>query len=98
NINRYSDVRRHTSQSASRLEILASERDPASSELFSEDDYRAVMRILQRFYNIIITDCGTGLMHSAMAGVLDEANALIVVSSPAIDGARSALATLDWLD
>ncbi|MEU9809086.1 AAA family ATPase [Mycobacterium sp. NPDC050853] len=97
-IHRYSDVRRHTSQSASRLEILASERDPAASELFSEADYRAVMRILQRFYNIILTDCGTGLMHSAMAGVLDEANAIVLVTSPAIDGARSALATLDWLD
>ncbi|AYM40727.1 MinD/ParA family ATP-binding protein [Mycobacteroides chelonae] len=97
-IHRYSDVRRHTSQSASRLEVLASERDPAASELFSEADYRAVMRILQRFYNIILTDCGTGLMHSAMAGVLDEANAIVLVTSPAIDGARSALATLDWLD
>ncbi|MGC7327611.1 MinD/ParA family protein, partial [Mycobacteroides abscessus subsp. abscessus] len=94
----YSDVRRHTSQSASRLEVLASERDPAASELFSEADYLAVMRILQRFYNIILTDCGTGLMHSAMAGVLGEANAIVLVTSPAIDGARSALATLDWLD
>ncbi|WP_078313071.1 MULTISPECIES: MinD/ParA family protein [unclassified Mycobacterium] len=97
-IHRYSDVRRHTSQSASRLEVLASERDPAASELFSEADYLAVMRILQRFYNIILTDCGTGLMHSAMAGVLGEANAIVLVTSPAIDGARSALATLDWLD
>lgn len=97
-IHRYSDVRRHTSQSASRLEVLASERDPAASELFSEADYVAVMGILQRFYNIILTDCGTGLMHSAMAGVLGEANAIVLVTSPAIDGARSALATLDWLD
>jgi MinD-like ATPase involved in chromosome partitioning or flagellar assembly len=93
----YSDVRRHTSQSPSRLEILASERDPAISEAFSEDDYRAVHRILDRFYNIILTDCGTGLTHSAMRGVLDTADALVVVASPAIDSARSALATLDWL-
>ena len=96
-IYRYSDVRAHTSQSPSRLEVLASERDPAVAEAFSEDDYRGVMKVLQRFYNIIITDCGTGLSHSAMNGVLDLANALILVSSPAIDGARSAGATLDWL-
>jgi hypothetical protein len=57
---RYPDMRRHTSQSPSRLEILASERDPAVSEAFSEDDYRAVHKILDRFYNIILTDCGTG--------------------------------------
>ena len=93
----YSDVRRHTSQSPSRLEILASERDPAISEAFSEDDYRAVHSILDRFYNIILTDCGTGLTHSAMRGVLDTADALVIVASPAIDSARSALATLDWL-
>lgn len=94
---RYSDVRRHTSQSASRLEILASERDPAVSEAFSEADYRAVHDILDRFYNIILTDCGTGLTHSAMTGVLDMTDALVLVASPAIDSARSALATLDWL-
>ncbi|UFT00266.1 MinD/ParA family ATP-binding protein [Nocardia huaxiensis] len=97
NIQRYSDVRRHTSQGGSRLEVLASERDPAASEAFSEEEYRAVARILQRFYNIILTDCGTGLMHSAMAGVLDLAHSLVLISSSAIDGARSAAATLDWL-
>ncbi|WP_249358029.1 AAA family ATPase [Nocardia cyriacigeorgica] len=96
-IQRYSDVRRHTSQATSRLEVLASERDPAASEAFNEDEYRAVARILQRFYNIILTDCGTGLMHSAMAGVLELAHSLVLISSPAIDGARSAAATLDWL-
>jgi MinD-like ATPase involved in chromosome partitioning or flagellar assembly len=98
NIFRYSDIRRHTSQSTSRLEILASERDPATSEAFSDADYRVVIRLLQRFYNLILTDCGTGLVHSAMDSVLDEADAIVLVASPAIDAARSALATLDWLE
>ena len=93
----YADVRAHTSQAASRLEVLASERDPAAAETFDADEYRAVMNVLQRFYNIIITDCGTGLSHSAMTGVLDLAHAVILVTSPAMDGARSAAATLDWL-
>jgi MinD-like ATPase involved in chromosome partitioning or flagellar assembly len=97
-IARYSDLRRHTSQSSSRLEILASERDPATSEAFSESDYRGVLSVLQRYYNIILTDCGTGLVHSAMAGVLNEADVIVIVASPAIDSARSALATLDWLE
>ncbi|MGA6208727.1 AAA family ATPase [Nocardia testacea] len=96
-IERYSDVRRHTSQATSRLEVLASERDPAASEAFNEEEYRAVARILQRFYNIILTDCGTGLMHSAMAGVLQLAHSLVLISPTAIDGAQSASATLDWL-
>ncbi|MEU5840319.1 AAA family ATPase [Rhodococcus sp. NPDC047139] len=94
---RYSDVRAHTSQAPSRLEVLASERDPAASEAFSEDDYRRVVDILQVYYNVILTDCGTGIMHSAMRGVLDLANTLVLVASPAVDAARSAAATLDWL-
>ena len=36
--------------------------------------------------------------HSAMSAVLDKADTLIVVSSGSVDGARSASATLDWLD
>jgi MinD-like ATPase involved in chromosome partitioning or flagellar assembly len=97
-ITRYSDVRSYTSQGASRLEILASEQDPAVSEAFSEDDYRRTVDLLEHFYNIVLTDCGTGLMHSAMKGVLDVADALVIVSSGSVDGARSASATLDWLD
>ena len=96
-IRRYSDVRAHTSQAPSRLEVLASERDPAASEAFSDDDYRRVVDILQVYYNIILTDCGTGIMHSVMRGVLELANTLVLVASPAVDAARSAAATLDWL-
>nr|WP_249044445.1 MinD/ParA family protein [Crossiella equi] len=97
-IRRYSDVRAYTSQGPSRLEVLASEQDPAVSEAFSEDDYRRTVALLEVFYNIVLTDCGTGLMHSAMKGVLDLADSLVVVSSGSVDGARSASATLDWLD
>jgi MinD-like ATPase involved in chromosome partitioning or flagellar assembly len=97
-VRRYSDVRAYTSQGPSRLEVLASEQDPAVSEAFSELDYRRAVDLLEHFYNIVLTDCGTGLMHSAMRGVLDVADSLVVVSSSSIDGARSASATLDWLD
>ena len=97
-ITRYSDVRAYTSQGQSRLEVLASEQDPAVSEAFSEDDYRRVVDLLEHFYNIVLTDCGTGLMHSAMAGVLDLADSLVIVSSGSVDGANSASATIDWLE
>jgi MinD-like ATPase involved in chromosome partitioning or flagellar assembly len=97
-IHRYFDVRRYTSQSADRLEVLASESDPAVSTAFSEEDYRTVAAVLERFYNIVLTDCGTGLLHSAMAGVLDLADQIVLVSSGSVDGARSASATLDWLE
>jgi MinD-like ATPase involved in chromosome partitioning or flagellar assembly len=97
-IDRYSDVRSYTSQGPSRLEVLASESDPAVSEAFSADDYSRTLDVLERFYSLVLTDCGTGLMHSAMASVLAKADVLIVISSGSVDGARSASATLDWLD
>ncbi len=97
-IDRYSDVRSYTSQGPSRLEVLASESDPAVSEAFSADDYTRTLEVLERFYSLVLTDCGTGLMHSAMSSVLDKADVLIVISSGSVDGARSASATLDWLD
>jgi len=97
NVSRYADVRHHTRMAPSRLEVLASVQDPAVAEVFGESDYRRTIEILQAHYNIILTDCGTGIMHSSMASVLDLAHALVLVSSPAVDAARSAAATLDWL-
>ena len=97
-INSYSDVRHYTSQGPSRLEVLASESDPAVSEAFSSDDYARTLEVLERFYSLVLTDCGTGMLHSAMSAVLSNADVLIIVSSGSVDGARSASATLDWLD
>ena len=96
-IQRYTDIRAYTTQAASRLEVLASDRDPAVSVAFSEQDYCDVSRVLEHYYSICLTDCGTGLLHSAMTGVLRLADQIVVVSSPSVDGARSASATLDWL-
>jgi MinD-like ATPase involved in chromosome partitioning or flagellar assembly len=97
-IGRYADVRAFTSQAPSRLEVLASDRDPGVSVAFGADDYRDAAGVLEHFYSICLTDCGTGLLHSAMAGVLRLADQVVVVSSPSVDGARSASATLDWLE
>jgi MinD-like ATPase involved in chromosome partitioning or flagellar assembly len=97
-VERYSDIRRYTSKGPSGLEVLASETDPAVSQAFSADDYTRALELLERFYGLVLTDCGTGLLHSAMSAVLDKADVLIIVSSGSIDGARSASATLDWLD
>ena len=97
-ISSYSDVRNYTSQGPSRLEVLASESDPAVSEAFSSEDYFRTLEVLERFYSLVLTDCGTGLLHSAMSAVLNKADLLVVVSSSSVDGARSASATLDWLD
>ncbi|MFI9275892.1 AAA family ATPase [Kitasatospora sp. NPDC052896] len=94
----YMDIRQFTSQDQhSGLEILANDVDPAVSTTFDDSDYRQVIDVLGRQYPIILTDSGTGLLYSAMRGVLDLADQLIIVATPSVDGASSASTTLDWL-
>ncbi|GAA3132879.1 hypothetical protein GCM10010466_24370 [Planomonospora alba] len=95
---RYADARAFTSQSPARLEILASDTDPAVSEAFDAEDYRTVAGLIERYYSICITDCGTGLLHGAMGATLELADQIVLVSLVAVDGANSAAATLDWLN
>ena len=67
------------------------------SEAFNRTEYERVCEVLTRFYNIVITDSGTGLVHSAMEGTLALADSLVVVGAPTVDGASRASKTLDWL-
>ncbi|GLW75228.1 hypothetical protein Kpho02_75250 [Kitasatospora phosalacinea] len=98
NIRSYMDIRQYTSQDPnSGLEIVANDVDPAVSTTFDDSDYRQVIQVLGQHYPIILTDSGTGLLYSAMRGVLDLADQLIVVATPSVDGASSASTTLDWL-
>jgi MinD-like ATPase involved in chromosome partitioning or flagellar assembly len=97
-LDRYADVRAYASQTDLRLEVIASEADPARDEAFGEDDYRELAAVLERFYSLILTDCGPGLLHSAMRAILPAADQLVVVAAPSLDGARSASLTLDWLE
>ncbi|MGW4454565.1 nucleotide-binding protein, partial [Streptomyces sp. NPDC004599] len=96
-LNSYMDIRRFTSQAPSGLEIIANDVDPAVSTTFNDEDYRRAIDVLGRQYPVILTDSGTGLLYSAMRGVLDLADQLIIISTPSVDGASSASTTLDWL-
>ncbi|MDQ3475383.1 MAG: AAA family ATPase, partial [Actinomycetota bacterium] len=95
-IRSFTDVSAFTSLAA-RLQVLASEQDPEMSEAFNEEEYRTVADVLARYFNIVLTDSGTGLLHSAMSGTLALADSLVVVGSPSVDGASRASKTLDWL-
>ncbi len=98
-LQRYSDMQAHASQtSLRRLEVIASDVDPAADEAFSEKDYREVALVLERFYPIVLTDCGPGLLHSAMRSILPMADQLVIVSAASLDGSRAASLTIDWLE
>jgi MinD-like ATPase involved in chromosome partitioning or flagellar assembly len=96
NVGSLSDIARFTTLSG-RLQVLASEQDPARGEAFDRAEYERVCAVLSRFYNVVVTDSGTGMVHSAMDGTLALANSLVIVGSHTVDGASRASKTMDWL-
>jgi MinD-like ATPase involved in chromosome partitioning or flagellar assembly len=96
-IHSYPDVRAYTTQAPSRLEVLAGDADPAVSDAYTAQDYADTLAILGQHYNVILTDCGTGVLHDAMRAVLHMATQLVIVTGPAVDQARHADHLLRWL-
>ncbi|HUG85191.1 MAG TPA: MinD/ParA family protein, partial [Euzebya sp.] len=94
----YPDARGLTSQAPSRLEVLASPEDPHASRALRGADYRAVMDDLDKHYNVMLCDTGTGIMDDANLGILDAVDQIVLVTGPALDSARAAGMTLDWLE
>lgn len=80
-----------------RLQVVASEQVPEASEAFSQSDYEAVLDVLSRFCQVLITDSGTGITHSAMQGGLARADSLVIVGSLTQDASSRAASTWEWL-
>ncbi|MDT4943327.1 MAG: putative peptide zinc metalloprotease protein [Pseudonocardiales bacterium] len=97
-VSSYADLRDYTAQAPeSRLEVLASNDDPRIGSALDRNAYQRVIELLDHYYNLILLDTGTGILDSANQGLLAEADQLVVVLRPALDGARAAALTLDWL-
>jgi MinD-like ATPase involved in chromosome partitioning or flagellar assembly len=94
----FSDFSTMVSRDATRLHVLASDSDPMLSEAFDEGDYNVVADMAARYYTVILTDCGTGIVHSVMRPTLQRANGLVIVSGGSVDEARLASETLTWLE
>jgi putative peptide zinc metalloprotease protein len=60
-------------------------------------EFRRAIALLERHYNLVCLDTGTGVLESATRGILDAADQIVVVIAPSLDGARAASSTLDWL-
>jgi putative peptide zinc metalloprotease protein len=96
-VQRYADMRRYTVQTPTGLEVLRSDDDPQISTALGEEEYAAVMSLLDRFYNLVLVDTGTGILDSAVQGILDGTDRIVLVVAPSLDAARAASQTLDWL-
>ena len=98
-VQRYAQIRSYTSQHpGSRLEVIASDDDAGISLALGNQDYRDLIDTVDHFYNLILVDTGTGILGDANQGILQEADQLVLVMPPALDGGRVAAMTLDWLD
>ncbi|NYJ30699.1 MinD/ParA family protein [Galbitalea soli] len=97
-ISGFTDFTTLVSRDETRLDILASDTDPMLSEAFDENDYNVVADLTARFYSIVLTDCGTGIVHSVMRATLQRADSVVIVSGGSVDEARLASETLTWLE
>lgn len=97
-ITSFNDFTMMVSRDETRLDILASDTDPLLSEAFDENDYNVVADLAARFYSIVLTDCGTGIVHSVMRATLQRADSVVIVSGGSVDEARLASETLTWLE
>ena len=94
----YAQVSAIVARDETRLDVLASDADPRVSEAFSDRDYNDVASLAAHYYSFVLTDTGTGIVHSVMAATLDRADQLVVVSGLSVDEARLASETLTWLE
>ena len=97
-VDSFAQLSNYTAREGSRLDVLASDTDPTVAHAFDDADYRAVTDILGRYYSIVLTDSGTGMVHSVMKGTLEKADAVVLVSGGSVDEARLASETLSWLE
>lgn len=94
----FNDISEIVARDHTRLDIIASDTDPHVSEAFNDSDYDAVADVAAHFYSLVLTDTGTGIVHSVMGATLARADQLIVVAGLSVDEARLASETLTWLE
>jgi putative peptide zinc metalloprotease protein len=82
----------------SRLEVMTAPTDPTIRKALGEDDYRRVFRVLERYFDIIVLDLGTGLLDETTRYILETVCDQLVVVAPAeLDGAELGAFTLEFV-
>ncbi len=82
---------------AGRLHLIAGEQDPEVSDSLTAAEYLRIRRLISNYYSVALTDCGTGVTHNAMSGILQSADNLVIAAGYAVSGAKRARSTLHWL-
>ena len=93
----FADVRSRVGNNAAGLFVLAGEATPARRRVLDPAIYREATSRLDRYFTISIVDCSSTMDSPVTQEVLRDLDALVVVSSPWVDGAAAAGQTMDWL-
>ncbi|OBF38186.1 ATPase [Mycobacterium sp. ACS1612] len=93
----FADVRSRVGNNAAGLFVLAGEATPARRRVLDPAIYREATSRLDKYFSISIVDCSSTMDSPVTQEVLRDLDALIVVSSPWVDGAAAAGQTMDWL-
>lgn len=95
----FADIRASLGCSAAGLFVLAGDTADAGRRRRVLDPfiYREAAMQLDRHFTLVIVDCGSSLDSAVTREALRDLDALIVVSSPRVDGASLAVQKLEWL-
>jgi MinD-like ATPase involved in chromosome partitioning or flagellar assembly len=93
----FADMRSRVGNNAAGLFVLAGEASPARRRVLDPAIYREATARLDRHFTISVVDCSSTMDTPVTQEVLRDLDALIVVSSPWVDGAAAAGQTMDWL-
>jgi MinD-like ATPase involved in chromosome partitioning or flagellar assembly len=93
----FTDVRSRVGNNDAGLFVLAGEASTARRRVLDPSIYREATRRLDQHFSISIVDCGSTIDSAVTQEVLRDLDALMVVSSPWVDGASAAGQTMEWL-
>ncbi len=93
----FSAVHSYTSVNTADLAVVASPWTTDAAEALTGNEYQAGVEILRRHYNLLVVDCGTGVLDSSTDSVLRTSDAVVVVTPATVGGVTGAVATLNWL-
>lgn len=97
NLDAFSAVQSFTSINSSDLAVIASPWSTEATEALSGREYSTAVEVLRKHFNLLVVDCGTGVLDSVTATVLQTSDAVVVVTPATVGGVTGAVATLNWL-
>ncbi|WP_245672306.1 AAA family ATPase [Nocardia anaemiae] len=97
NLEAFSTVQSFMSINSADLAVIASPWTIEANEALSGREYATAVEVLRRHFNLLLVDCGTGVLDSVTLSVLKTSDAVVVVTPPTVGGVKGAVATLNWL-